>query len=223
MATVISTAETLSPTPAEPLVEYAGLMIGDQPLIAELIAQRQACGGDRYDEVWDGVYYMSPLARIGHQRIIMELGTLFNSLAKAMGGQCYPGANISNLKKNWKQNYRVPDVLVVLPGNPIQNLDTHFVGGPDFLVEVLSPGDQAIEKLPFYAEIGVREVLHVDTDTRTTSLFRLTDTQLQLVGTSTNSDPQVLASAVLPVSFQVVTENQATTLLVKSGDQTWRV
>ncbi len=51
--------------------------------------------------------------------------------------------------------YRVTDMLVVLPGNPIQNLDTHFVGGPDFLVEVLSPGDQALEKLPFYAVIGV--------------------------------------------------------------------
>jgi hypothetical protein len=30
--------------------------------LAHLIRERRECGGDRYDEVWDGVYLMSPLA-----------------------------------------------------------------------------------------------------------------------------------------------------------------
>jgi hypothetical protein len=30
--------------------------------LAHLIRERRESGGDRYDEVWDGVYVMSPLA-----------------------------------------------------------------------------------------------------------------------------------------------------------------
>ena len=36
--------------------------------LAHLIRERRECGGDRYDEVWDGVYVMSPLADNEHQQ-----------------------------------------------------------------------------------------------------------------------------------------------------------
>ena len=42
--------------------------------LARLIRERRECGGDRYDEVWDGVYVMSPLADNVHQ----ELGYLLS-------------------------------------------------------------------------------------------------------------------------------------------------
>ena len=37
--------------------------------LASLIRDRRESGGDRYDEVWDGVYVMSPLADNEHQQL----------------------------------------------------------------------------------------------------------------------------------------------------------
>ena len=37
--------------------------------LAHLIRELRECGGDRYDEVWDGVYVMSPLADNEHQQL----------------------------------------------------------------------------------------------------------------------------------------------------------
>ena len=38
------------------------VLILDRQLSAALIRERQRNRSDRYDEVWDGVYLMSPLA-----------------------------------------------------------------------------------------------------------------------------------------------------------------
>jgi len=51
------------------------------------------------------------------------------------------------------------------------------VGGPDFAVEILNPGDRTPEKLPFYASVNVRELLVVDRDPWSLELFRLCDGQ----------------------------------------------
>jgi hypothetical protein len=37
------------------------MMINDASLERDLIALREATGADRYDEVWEGMYMMSPL------------------------------------------------------------------------------------------------------------------------------------------------------------------
>ena len=42
-------------------------LINDPKLEEKLIAKRQAAGADKFDEVWDGVYVMSPLANDEHQ------------------------------------------------------------------------------------------------------------------------------------------------------------
>jgi len=39
-------------------------MLSTELFTAEQLKVRQECGGDRYDEVWDGVYLLSPLADI---------------------------------------------------------------------------------------------------------------------------------------------------------------
>jgi len=41
----------------------------DEREIASLIERRRETGADRYDEVWDGVYVMAPLATNEHQRL----------------------------------------------------------------------------------------------------------------------------------------------------------
>ena len=42
-------------------------MIRDVELEQRLQAERAACGADRYDEIWEGVYVMAPMLYI-HQR-----------------------------------------------------------------------------------------------------------------------------------------------------------
>ena len=59
----------------------------------------------------------------------------------------FPGCNVSDRPKRWKKNYRCPDVAVFLPGNPAEDRETHWFGGPDFAVEILSPYDRSREKL----------------------------------------------------------------------------
>ena len=44
--------------------------------------------------------------------------------------------------------------------------DAYLEGGPTVVVEIRSPGDETMEKLPFYAQLGVPEVWIVDRDTQ---------------------------------------------------------
>ena len=45
-------------------------LIRDEELEKQLREQRAAWGGDRYDEVWDGVYVMAALPTDEHQDIV---------------------------------------------------------------------------------------------------------------------------------------------------------
>jgi hypothetical protein len=54
-------------------------LINDAQLAAKLIAQRQAWGTDRLDEVWDGVYIMAPMANDEHQFLVKERLILMES------------------------------------------------------------------------------------------------------------------------------------------------
>ena len=73
----------------------------------------------------------------------------------------YPGVNISD-RDDWQQNYRIPDIAVYLSGNPAQDRRTHYFGGPDLAVEIVSPNDRTDEKLDFYATVGTRELIVID-------------------------------------------------------------
>jgi Uma2 family endonuclease len=142
----------------------------DEQQVAELIARRKATGADRYDEVWDGVYVMAPLATNEHQRFAYELARVFSAVAPA-GTVVLPGANVSGRRADWQHDYRCPDVVVVLPGSGAADAGTHWVGGPDLIVEVVSPNDRSRDKLAFYASLGVREALLVDRDSKAAELF----------------------------------------------------
>lgn len=172
--------------------------------IRQLIEQRLSWGGGKKDEVWEGVYHMSPDPNPDHQELVASLMITLNDVAKELSGRATLGTNVTDRTRGWIENYRCPDVIVLLPNSKAKRFKHAYIGGPDIAVEILSPEDEAVEKLPFYAAIGTREVLHVDTDTKALSLFALRDNSMQIVGTSSVSDSNVVASAVLPVSFQVL-------------------
>ena len=49
------------------------LIVHDPLIEADLKRQRAATGADRFDEVWNGVYFVSPQPNDEHQDIVTEL------------------------------------------------------------------------------------------------------------------------------------------------------
>jgi Uma2 family endonuclease len=66
----------------------------------------------------------------------------------------------------WPDNYRIPDLVLLTPDRFAIDHDAYFEGAPTVVVEIRSPGDETMEKLPFYARLGVPEVWLIDRDSR---------------------------------------------------------
>jgi len=180
-------------------------IILDRDLQKALIRKRRATGADRYDEVWDGIYVMSPIANNEHQYLGYKLTSAFDqALQRIAGVLAYPGVNVTDRSDDWTKNYRCPDVAVFLPGNTAQDKKTHWLGGPDFAVEVISPGDRSRKKLDFYAKVGVRELLLVGRKPWAPELYRLIEGVLKLVGKISPDPSQSLISQVLPISLRLL-------------------
>ncbi len=60
-------------------------------------------------------------------------------------------------------SYRVPDLGYARPEHVT---DRGIEGRAVLVVEVLSPRDESYEKLPFYRQVGVEELLYVDQATK---------------------------------------------------------
>lgn len=130
-------------------------LILDPPphMLEELLEQRRRMGADRHDEVWNGVYHMVPGPNAPHSFIAHRLAVLLDAPARAAG--LHVGLEF-NLGEN-KDNYRVPDM-----GVHRALRSGAWVPTAAIVVEILSPEDEAWQKLPFYAERGVDELLIVD-------------------------------------------------------------
>jgi len=198
----------------------------DQELEERLIEERRAAGADRFDEVWDGVYIMSPMPNVQHQMLVGKLNIAFGNAVDLAGlGETFPGVSVSDRKDDWTKNYRCPDVAVYLNGNTAENCDAFWYGGPDFAVEIVSPGDRTREKLDFYANVGTRELLIVDREPWALELYRLTEGRLRLVGKSTLESSEVLASDVVPLTFRLQPGTGRPTVDVRHADgrQQWMI
>jgi Uma2 family endonuclease len=202
------------------------LLVTDPSLEERLIAERQASGGDRFDEVWEGTYVMAPLPNDEHQEIQTSLATIFKIVVDWPGaGLVRAGVNVSDRDEGWEHNYRCPDVVVFMKGTSARNCDIHWVGGPDFAVEVRSPGDRTRDKLPFYASVNVRELLIVERRPWSVELYRLTSGALAPVGLSTADAAVTLNSEVLPLSFRLIPASPRPTIEVahRETKQLWSV
>lgn len=204
------------------------MLVRDRELERRIIADRRARGVDRKDEVWDGVYVMSPEANNEHQDIIGEFDSLFREVIKRPGLGCVmPGVNISDRDEDWTKNFRVPDVVVFLNDTRAINHDTFWQGGPDFLVEIASEGDRCRDKLPFYAQVGTREVLIVDRNPWCLEPYRLAEGTLILVGRSTIESGELLISEVLPLSFRLRAGEAGSRPQIevrrRDGEASWRI
>ena len=190
-----------------------------------LIAQRRESGGDRFDEVWEGLYVMSPIADNQHQELQARLGAAFLQLLGDPRTRVLTGTNITDQEEDWEHNYRCPDLAVFLPATTAQDRRSHWFGGPDFAVEILSRGDRTPKKLPFYASVNVRELLVVDRDPWSLELYRLRQGQLLSVGQFDAASGATLTSEVLPLSFRLIAGSSRPTIEVchRETGQAWPV
>jgi Uma2 family endonuclease len=173
--------------------------------LAERVRAAAESHKNNKDEVWDSVWVVLPLVNDEHQAIVGDLATIFQLTIGWTGlGLVRPGVNVSDRVEQWEHNFRCPDVVVYVTGTTARNLKTHWLGGPDFAVEVVSPNDRSREKFGFYANVGTRELLIVDRDPWILELYRLEDDVLRLVGKSSLDRPDLLVSEVLPLNFRLV-------------------
>ena len=147
----------------------ARLQVSDEEL-----AQRKTTGIDRWDEVWDGVWYMTPAPTFEHERMVdAMIAFLVPRLNAKEQGLLVSGINVLRDVEGWA-NYRIPDLTFITKGREhIVCEDGVRAAGPDAVIEIRSPGDDTYEKLPFYAAIGTREVIIINRDTKSPEIHRL--------------------------------------------------
>ncbi|HZV01348.1 MAG TPA: Uma2 family endonuclease [Planctomycetota bacterium] len=132
-----------------------------------LLEERRRSGADLWDEVWNGVLHMVPAPSRWHQRFGSKLFVRLEPIAEKLGFEASYETSIYRPNVG-DRDYRTPDIVVYAPSNGSQR---GVEGIAELAVEILSPGDETYEKLPFYVEVGVREILVVDPDSRAVELF----------------------------------------------------
>jgi Uma2 family endonuclease len=120
--------------------------------------RRRVSGLDRLDEVWDGVLHMVPAPSGPHSTIEWQLARLLGPLAERAG--LHAGGQF-NLGED-EHDFRVPDGGL----HCVPPLVTWYSTAA-LVVEIVSPGDETWQKLPFYAAHDVDEAMIVDPSERT--------------------------------------------------------
>jgi Uma2 family endonuclease len=141
--------------------------------LPEIMALRRRTGADRWDEMWEGVLHMPPCPTPDHQDFEGGLETYLRTRwAKARSAQVYHNINLASVG-GWPDDYRIPDLAVFTPGSGAVRRDAYFEGPPAVVIEIRSPDDETLEKLPFYARLGVPEVWILERDTRAPAVYVL--------------------------------------------------
>jgi hypothetical protein len=144
----------------------ATLVLGmPPPELEALLERRRRAGVDRLDEVWQGVRHMVPGPSFEHARVSQQLAVLLDAPARDAG--LLAAVSEFNLGTS-EHDFRVPDGGLLRPGAAGVWLPTAAV-----VIEILSPDDESWQKLPFYAEHNVDEVLFVDPTERTVTWLAL--------------------------------------------------
>jgi Uma2 family endonuclease len=135
--------------------------------LGDVLEGRRRSGLDRLDEIWNGVYHMVPAPSGEHAEISQQLAELLGPLARAAG--LIAAIAEFNLGED-DHDFRVPD-------GGLHRIRPTGVWHPTaaLVIEIVSPGDESWEKLPFYAAHGVDEVLIVDPQERSVSWLALAD------------------------------------------------
>jgi len=144
----------------------------------EELAERRSKGLDRWDEMWEGVLHMTPAPSLEHQRILDRIIEFLGPRVRTTNrGRLFSGINVFR-ESGATPDYRIPDLTFVTAGREHVLREDGVRGeGPDAVIEIRSPEDETYDKLPFYAALGVRDVIVCHRDTKQTEIFRLAGSQ----------------------------------------------
>ena len=136
----------------------------------QMLAERRRLGLDGRDELWDGELHMAPPPGERHQRIGSDLLVALSPVVRRLGLVATYETGLFRAG----DDYRVPDLVVTRPDQRSER----GAESAELVVELRSPDDETYAKLPFYAALGVREVVVVHPDDRRVELFRLAGDRL---------------------------------------------
>lgn len=116
---------------------------------------------------------MAPAPTRRHQRLQVQIHAWLDThWARPLGGEVDVSLNVASIG-GWPHDYRIPDLVLLTPDRFGIDRDDYLEGAPAVVVEIRSPGDETLEKLAFYAQLGVPEVWIIDRDTRIPQILRL--------------------------------------------------
>lgn len=144
------------------------------PLQSETITLEQydAFPENRRAEVYDGVVYdMASPSQI-HQTLSMELSNILYNYTKSKKRSCQVFSAPFDVKLTDKPLTIVqPDIMVICNKDKLDGKRCN--GAPDFIIEIVSPGNQSddyIRKPYYYKTAGVREYWIVDPRRKTVTV-----------------------------------------------------
>lgn len=134
------------------------VVLGPMPSeLTELVERRRRLGLDLLDEVWSGEYHMAPAGTRGHAKLEWQLARIIGPLSERLGLSSSGQFNLGVA-----DDFRVPDGGILRTDSS----DT-WISTAALVLEILSPHDESLEKLPFYLAHGVEEVVLVDPPSHT--------------------------------------------------------
>jgi len=142
----------------------------------------------------DGVYVVSPTRTNEHQEVC---GHIFIAIEMDDRSDRHRRSPLrlahQRSREQVEPEFPPPDVAAFLPGGPAICKKSHWLGGPDFAVEVISPHDRSRKKLDFYARSASKNCSwSYRSKPWALELYRLQDGKLVLVGKSDLDHPDVL-------------------------------
>lgn len=130
------------------------VLVGDPPVeLQEWLDRRRELGQDGFDEVWDGVYHVAPMAHGRQGATDHEVLHVLRARSRAAGLR---GSGPINIGPG-PHDFRVPDAAYLRTRKTALWNPTAAI-----VVEVISPNDESRLKSEFYFRAGVQEVLLVD-------------------------------------------------------------
>lgn len=127
---------------------------------------------DSQIEVFDGLIYNMASPSEDHQTISMELSTTINNYIRSKKGGCKIfHAPFDVILSNDPLTVVQPDIMVVCNKDKLDGKRCN--GAPDFIIEIVSPGNPAddyIRKLYYYQNAGVKEYWIVDPRRKTVTV-----------------------------------------------------
>ncbi|MGI9120405.1 MAG: Uma2 family endonuclease [Acidimicrobiales bacterium] len=130
------------------------------PEMEAWLADRRERRADWRDEVWEGTYVVAPAPHQRHGRIAARLIARLVPAADAVGLEVADLANVGG-----PDDYRILDAVVYRA--EAGDRSEPYLASVELIVEIRSPGEDPVAKLPFYRRHDAGEAVLVDPETAT--------------------------------------------------------